>query len=114
MRYLLLTSSMLLAIIGQFFLKRGVLLSNLTPNVQSIVQTIISPFVLIGFLAYGTSSIIWLFVVQKFPLSVAYPALSLTYIAIVIVSIYVLKEPFTQTKVFGIFLIIMGVYFLFK
>src|SRR3989344_1867393 len=111
MRYLLLTSSMLLAIIGQFFLKSGVLLSNLTPNVQSIVQTIISPFVLIGFLAYGTSSIIWLFVLQKFPLSVAYPALSLTYIAIVVISFYVLKEPLTSPKIFGVFLIIAGAYF---
>jgi len=114
MKYLLLTSSMVLAIIGQFFLKRGVLASTLEPNIQAIIKTLFSPLVLLGFIAYGASSIIWLFVLQKFPLSVAYPALSLTYIAIVALSFFVLKEPVTSIKMAGIVFIITGVYFLFK
>lgn len=114
MKYVLLASSMLLAIVGQFFLKKGILVSTLTPNLESILRTILSPFVLLGFIAYGASSIIWLFVLQKFPLSTAYPAISLTYIAIVLISFYVLKEPISSLKIIGIFLIITGVYFLFK
>ena len=105
---------MILAIIGQYMLKKGVLASTLVPSFESILKTLFSQFVMLGFIAYGASSIIWLFVLQKFPLSVAYPALSLTYIAIVVISFYVLKEPLTSPKIFGVFLIIAGVYFLFK
>lgn len=105
---------MALAIAGQFFLKKGILASTLVPSIESIIKTLFSPFVLLGFITYGASSIIWLFVLQKFPLSVAYPALSLTYIAIVAVSIFVLKEPLTSYKIAGVLLITAGVYFLFK
>lgn len=114
MKYLLLLFSMSLAVAGQFFLKKGVVASSLNPTALSILKTLFSPLVLTGFLLYGISSIIWLFVLQRFPLSVAYPALSLTYIAIVFLSIYVLKEPVTSVKIIGILLIVSGVYFLFK
>lgn len=105
---------MLLAIVGQFFLKKGVLASSLTPSVESFVKTVFTPYVLLGFLLYGASSVFWLFVLQKFPLSVAYPALSLTYVVIVALSIFALKEPVTSFKMVGVLLIIAGVYFLFK
>ena len=105
---------MVLAVIGQFLLKKGVLASTLIPTFESIFKTLLSPLVLAGFLAYGVSSVIWLFVLQKFPLSVAYPALSLTYVAIVILSIVFLKEPFSPPKIAGIILIIFGVYLLFR
>jgi len=114
MKFFLLGSSMILAIIGQFLLKKGILLSNLVPNVESLIKTIFSPLVFFGFIAYGVSAIIWLFVLQKFPLSTAYPALSLTYLVIVALSVIFLKEPVTPFKLVGILLIILGVYFLFK
>jgi drug/metabolite transporter (DMT)-like permease len=105
---------MSLAVIGQFLLKKGVLASSLTANLDSIFKTIFSPYVFFGFFVYAASSIIWLFVLQKFPLSVAYPALSLTYVVIVILSIFLLKEPVTSVKIAGMFFIVLGVYFLFK
>lgn len=114
MQYLLLSSSMVLAVVGQFFLKRGVLASSLNPNFYSIIKTLFSPYVLIGFFAYGASSIIWLFVLQRFPLSVAYPALSLTYVAIMIVSFLILNEPISAYKITGILFILIGVFLIFK
>lgn len=114
MKYLLLSCSMFLAIVGQFLLKKGVVSADLAPTIKSVSKTIFSPLVLAGFISYGISSIIWLFVLQKFPLSIAYPALSLTYVAIVILSILIFKEPFTIYKSAGIIFIILGVYLLFK
>jgi len=105
---------MLLAILGQFLLKKGIVASTLTPSIGSFLKTVFSPCVFLGFLVYGASSIFWLFVLQKFPLSVAYPALSLTYVVIVALSIIFLKEPITSLKITGILFIILGVYFLFK
>ena len=114
MKYVLLASSMLLAILGQFFLKKGVLASTLTPSIESILKTLLSPLILLGLIIYGASAIIWLFVLQRFPLSVAYPALSLTYIVVVAISVVLLKEPVTPSKVVGLLFIVIGVYFLFK
>ena len=114
MKFLLLAGSMVLAIMGQFFLKKGIIASTLTPNISSFLKTVISPYVFLGFLMYGASSIFWLFVLQKFPLSIAYPALSLTYVVIVILSTLFLKEPITSFKISGMLFIILGVYFLFK
>lgn len=114
MKYLLLFSSIVLAIVGQLLLKRGVMVSDLIPTFASIVKTVFSPIVFLGLVTYGISALIWLFVLQKFPLSVAYPALSLTYVVIVIASFYIFKEPLTSTKVLGTLLILFGVYLLFK
>lgn len=114
MKFLLLGSSMILAIAGQFFLKKGILTASLIPNFVSITKTIFSPYVFLGFVLYGISSVFWLFVLQRLPLSVAYPALSLTYVVVVALSVLVLKEPITSTKIIGILLIILGVYFLFR
>lgn len=105
---------MSLAVMGQFLLKIGVNSQSLVPNFQSVVKTLFSPFVFFGFLLYGLSSIIWLFVLQKFPLSVAYPALAVSYILVVFISSMFLKEPLTFFKIGGTLLIICGVFLLFK
>lgn len=114
MRYLLLGTSMILAVIGQFFIKKGVAASSLSLSASSIIGTLISPPVFFGFLIYGVSAIIWLFVLQRFQLSVAYPALSLTYVAIVLLSARYYGEPMTLLKAAGVILIIGGVYLLFR
>lgn len=113
-KYLLLLLSMSLAITGQFFFKYGLSQVSLSPNAQSIVRTIFTPYVFLGFVMYGISSIVWLFVLQKLPLSVAYPALALTYVIIVFVSAFALQEPLTVNKVVGSFIIVMGVILMFR
>lgn len=105
---------MTIAVAGQFLLKKGIEASTLAPNLSSIIKTIFSPYVFFGFLAYGISSIFWLFVLQRFPLSVAYPALSLTYIVILFISFFFLKEPLVASKIAGVSFIVIGVFFLFK
>lgn len=114
MKYLLLLISMSLAICGQFLLKKGVSLSNLTPNFLSIVSTIFNPLVFLGLVIYALSSVVWLFVLQKFPLSVAYPSLALTYIVVVLMSVFILKESFTLIKLLGVVLIFSGVFCLYR
>ena len=105
---------MVLAVVGQFFIKKGVTESSLTLNANSILSTLFIPSVFFGFLIYGVSAIIWLFVLQRFQLSVAYPALSLTYVVIVILSAHYYGEPMTLFKSIGIIFIVGGVYLLFR
>lgn len=105
---------MSLAIIGQLLLKSGLALKELGPNFANLISVIFSPKIFAGFLLYGISSIIWLFVLKRFPLSVAYPALSLSYIAIILLSWRYFEEPLTLYKLLGSVLIVLGVYVLFK
>jgi len=105
---------MALGVAGQLLLKRGVVASSLTPNIGSVLSTVFSPLVFTGLLLYGISAIIWLFVLQRFPLSVAYPSLALMYVVVVILSFFLLKEPLTFYKISGILLIVLGVYLLFR
>lgn len=109
MKYILLILSMSLAIFGQLLFKKGVGLSALEFNIKSILSTIFTPFVFFGFVSYALSSITWMFVLQRFSLSVAYPSMALTYIFIVFLSYFVLGESLTLTKIFGVFIIFCGV-----
>lgn len=114
MKFLLLFSSLILAVLGQIFLKKGIMESSLSFSSLSILKTIFTPFVFGGFMAYGFSAIIWLFVLQKFQLSIAYSSLSLTYIIIAILSYYLFNEPLTIGKFVGMGFITLGVYVLFR
>lgn len=113
-KYILLISSMTLAVLGQIFFKKGIASSALSPNILSILQTIFTPYVFFGFFIYGLSSIVWLFVLQRFPLSVAYPSLALTYIIVAVLSTFIFKESLNFEKIIGILLIFIGVYFINK
>lgn len=114
MRFLLLFISLSLGIVGQFFLKKGVVDSHLAANAESLFKTVFSPFVFSGLVLYGISALVWLFVLKKFPLSVAYPTLALSYVVIVLLGAIFIDEPLTKYKLVGIVLIVSGVYYLYQ
>ena len=103
---------MVIAIFGQMFLKKGVTLTNFNSNIVSIISTILTPTLMLGFFFYGVSAILWLFVLKSFPLSVAYPSLSLTYVFVVFLSSVFFGENITITKIIGVVLIFSGVFFI--
>jgi len=109
MKYLVMIAAMVIAIAGQMFLKKGVSNINLNPNLGSIVSAILTPSLLLGFFFYGISAILWLFVLKSFPLSVAYPSLSLTYIFVLFLSAIFFNESLSLMKFLGVFLIFGGV-----
>jgi len=111
-KYLFLVLSMVGALLGQFFLKKGISTSSLSFNFESIFRTIFSPVVFMGFVFYGLSSILWLFVLQKFPVSVAYPSLAITYVVTLFVGAFVFHEVLTVQKIIGVLLIFVGVFVL--
>lgn len=114
LKYILLLTSMSLAITGQLAFKHGLNGIELALSPASILRTIFTPYVFLGFAMYGISSIIWLFVLERFPLSIAYPALALSYVLIVFASFIFLQEPLTINKIIGSFIILIGVIVLFR
>jgi len=62
-----------------------------------------------GMLCYGFSVCVWVAALSKAPVSTAYPMLSLGYVVVVLVSVFVLGETLSPAKVLGIGLICAGV-----
>ncbi|MBU0618617.1 hypothetical protein KKD62_00100 [Patescibacteria group bacterium] len=114
MKYLLLFSAIALLSLGQILLKKGVSVSPPEPQLVSLLKTLLNPYVFSGYVFYALSSILALFVLKKFPLSIAFPSMSITYIIILIVSAVFFQEKITLFKLIGITLIMSGVVFLFK
>ena len=114
MVFVLLALSILLAIAGQYLLKTGVTAIPPDASIAGVLRTLFSVPILGGFFLYGLSSIVWLFILKKLPLSIAYPTLSLSYIGVMAISVLVLGESFTLTKALGMGLIFLGVAALFS
>jgi multidrug transporter EmrE-like cation transporter len=77
---------------------------------MSVIRSIANPWVFLGFACYGVSSIIWLMILKKIPLSTAYPMISFSYVVVVLLSSLILKERVSwPVTVAGLTLIIGGV-----
>lgn len=57
---------------------------------------------------FGASSILWMYIVKHYPLSVAYPMISLSYVFGMLAAILFFHESVSVTKWFGIGFIILG------
>jgi drug/metabolite transporter (DMT)-like permease len=68
-----------------------------------------SPMVLVGLFCYVISAAIWLVVLSAVELSFAYPFIGLTYVLILIVSKFVLKEDINPIRWVGAAIITIGV-----
>ena len=71
-------------------------------------------FVILGLMCYVVSVIVWLMVLSRVPLGLAYPMVSIGYIVTAIAGCFLLGEALTAARIVGIFVIILGVYLVAK
>jgi multidrug transporter EmrE-like cation transporter len=111
----LVLTAVLLNTAAQFVLKAGAQrLSQLTnPDwLQILMAAALSPHILGGLTLYVASFGLWIGVLAKLDVSVAYPMLSLGYVLAAVVAYFWLGEAVTLNKAVGIALVVAGVYFL--
>ncbi len=111
---ILLLATVSLNVVGQLLMKRGMttvgaISGDLSVMVPSILRAFMNPYVVAGVAAYGFSSIFWLVLLSRVDLSYAYPALSLGYVLITLVSAFVLGEQVSALRWTGVFIICVGV-----
>lgn len=102
---------------AQFLLKAGAgQVSGVASNGASMVQVgwagATNPWILGGLVCYVVSFAVWIGVLARLPVSVAYPLLSLGYVAGLFASHWLLGESLDASKFAGIGLILAGVYLL--
>ncbi|MGV3346171.1 4-amino-4-deoxy-L-arabinose-phosphoundecaprenol flippase subunit ArnE [Enterobacteriaceae bacterium LUAb1] len=66
-------------------------------------------WLMLSLILLGTAMLIWLLVLQRVPVSVAYPMLSLNFILVVLAAYWLWKEPVSARHWLGIVLIVCGV-----
>jgi multidrug transporter EmrE-like cation transporter len=66
--------------------------------------------IILGLVAYVMSVVIWIGVLSRVDVSVAYPMVSLGYVVNAIAAFYLFHEPLNAIRMSGIFVILVGVY----
>ncbi len=108
----LLLLSIIASVSGQFFLKAGALKlgkvnsGNLVRHVMSIL---ITPELVTGLLCYGLGAITFILLLTRVKLSVAGPAVALTYVFSVILGYFVFHEQIPGIRIVGLAFIVCGV-----
>ena len=105
---LALLSAVLLAI-GQLLFKIGS--SNIEEVSASsfIKATITSPILIFAVALYGFTILIWIYVLNKMPLSIAYPITGLAYIIVPALSYFFLGEKIGPLIMIGSLFILVGI-----
>ncbi len=100
--------------VAQLLLKAGSgQVSKLRLSWDSVIpfgwQLASSPYLLMGLLCYVVSVVIWIGVLSRTEVSVAYPMISLGYVVNAIAAYYLFNENLSALRFSGIFLILIGV-----
>ena len=118
--FILLGISITITVTAQLLIKKGVLsLGNLNfsiPNLVGLAPRIIQNFWLLGGLfLFGVSFLLWLFIISKLKLSIAYPiSTSLSFGLITISSWFLFREQLSWLQFIGIVIIIIGIFLVAK
>jgi len=104
---------------AQLFLKEGMrrighfdfVWANVLPIAVQVAGNI---FILGGLLCYIVSVAVWLLVLSRVEVSFAYPLLSVGYIVNAVAGYYLFQENLSVTRITGILIICVGVYFVTK
>ncbi len=108
----------LLGAAGQLFLKTGVTNASAALGAASLslplmarspATVFLNPFVLVGFACYGLSSVLWLVLMSRYPLSLIYPMIALGYVFVTLGSIVFFKDRPNAFVWLALLLIVSGV-----
>jgi drug/metabolite transporter (DMT)-like permease len=109
---ILLLISVLAGVFGQFFLKLGAVklgkveIDNVFNHILSIITT---TELLVGLACYGTGAIVYILLLTRVNLSIAAPAISLSYIFSVLLGHFWFRESIVFSQLIGLAAISVGV-----
>nr|WP_264373552.1 EamA family transporter [Paenibacillus psychroresistens] len=91
--------------IGKF----GSLPEDTMDKIIFLSRLMIDPFILFSFFSAFIASLFWIGAMTKFDISFAYPFMSLSFVLVFFISIFLFKEPVTFYKCAGMSLIVLGI-----
>ena len=115
---LLIVASVLMSALAQIVLKAGMSSSSVVQGLASGMRwstaAVVAgnPLVLLGLAMYFASALVWLIVLARVDVSLAYPFVGLGFIVTMLLGWLVLGETLTMVRVAGTLLIVGGVFLL--
>lgn len=114
MNHLYIFLTIFFTVYGQVIIKWQVQLAGAFPQgmlekFQYIFTLLLNPFIISGFASAFLAAMSWMAAMTKFPLSYAYPFMSLAFVLVMFLSAIFFKEPITVPKSLGLGLIILGI-----
>ncbi len=111
--YLYIVATIGFTVYGQLILKWritsfGPLPTDIVEKLKFLISLLFDPAIFSGFAAAFLASLAWMAAMTKFDLSHAYPFMSLNFVVVLLLSGWLLNEPVTLQKTFGIALIVLG------
>ena len=103
-----------MAVIGQLLLKQGMIdvgrVGSLKTAIPMLIRAFQNPFVIGGIAVYACTTTVWLVILSRIKLSVAYPMISIGYVLSIFFAWLFFKESVPKTRVIGAIVICIGVY----
>ena len=101
--YAALFVAILMGVGGQLLFKAG------ADRSSDILRQFLDPLTIIAFAVYAVSAMLYAASLRKLPLSVAFPSVALSYVAVAFASHLLWHEPLGWPRLSGIALIVTGV-----
>lgn len=107
---IIILAGILFASLGQVFWKIGMNSIGAIDNfsISGIISMFLNPLVVLGLIMYGLSTVFWLIALSQKDLSYVYPFISLTFIIVLFLSFFVLKEQVSTARIVGTIIIVVG------
>jgi uncharacterized membrane protein len=111
--YLYIVATIGFTVYGQLILKWripsfGPLPAGTVEKLKFLISLLFDPAIFSGFAAAFFAALAWMAAMTKFDLSHAYPFMSLNFVVVLMLSGWLLSEPVTLQKAFGVGLIVIG------
>ena len=115
MGYVYIFGTILFTVYGQIIMKWRIAKYGALPEgaiwakLSFLMKLLFDPFILSGFLSAFVASLFWMAAMTKFDISYAYPFMSLSFVLVFGLSVFLFQEPLTLHKVVGLGLIVLGI-----
>jgi drug/metabolite transporter (DMT)-like permease len=116
MGYLYIFGTIFFTVYGQIAIKFGVgkkgtsLPEDTFEKIIFLIKLVLfNPLILSGLFSAFIASFFWMAALTKFDLGYAYPFMALTYVFVLIASIFIFHEPFSINRLIGVAIIVVGV-----
>ena len=106
--YACLFIAILIGIGGQIALKTGTL------HFSGSGLPLFQPFVILGLGCYFASALFYIYSLKQIPVSVAFPCVSLSYVAVALLAHFLWGEPFGAQHIIAMSFILIGVFLLVR
>lgn len=114
MGYLYISITILLTVYGQLVLKWRLnqveeLPADFVERIVFLVGLLFDPYIFSSFFSAFVASLSWMAALKFFDLSKAYPFMSLSYVCVLFLSLWLFNESFSYAKVIGSLMIVGGI-----